>query len=62
MPNMTRSVANRVADTLANFKSLIGHKHHAMLTASMSEALTGVSSNFHADRFRDRCHGIRTGR
>lgn len=71
MPKMTRTHYNLIADATHKIieaaKALIPDAEQAQLFAlqtskGMSEALAGTNSQYKADRFRDRCLGIRRGR
>ncbi len=62
MPKMTRSHYNLIADTVANFSLNLEPSQHLWVTTKMTEALAGTSSQFKADRFRERCMGVRRGR
>lgn len=71
MPRMTRSHYNLIADAtydiigLASARFLTGEqaREFSMEAARrMTAALAGTNSQFKADRFRERCLGIRGGR
>ncbi|MGX7894968.1 hypothetical protein [Tsuneonella sp. HG222] len=64
MPKMTRSHYNLIADTVAEFGGIAGitPEQHMAMCKRMAANLAGTNSQFKAERFRDRCAGIKVGR
>lgn len=62
MPNMTRSHYNLIADAVAEFEDFLTPDLHSIAAAKMTAALAGTNSQFKADRFRERCLGVKAGR
>lgn len=61
MPSMTRHQYNTIGDVLASFKGDLDPEVHAAIAGRMASALTGSSSTFKPEPFRDRCLGLRRG-
>ncbi len=71
MPRMTRSHYNLVADATAQIiaaaKEVFGdnilafREFQSRAAQSMTDAVAGTNSQFKADRFRERCLGMRKG-
>lgn len=71
MPRMTRSHYNLVADAtheiIQSAKEVFGEQSiqfrvfATKAASAMTEAVAGTNSQFKADRFKDRCLGIRKG-
>lgn len=72
MPRMTRTHYNLVADAVCeiinNAKAAFGEDimafrvFAAQAAQAATDAVAGTNSQFKADRFKDRCLGIRKGR
>lgn len=70
MPTMTRAHYNLIADATFAIIERIRAMHHVssvtplegQIATLMTEAVAGTNSAFKADRFRERCLGIRGSR
>lgn len=70
MANLTRQHYNLIADATAAIIKLatdclsedVRPRFAALAADNMTAAMTGTNSQFKADRFRDRCLGIRGAR